>query len=105
MPDLRPDPRRPIDPAINSPGREGLTGTAPANLYAPGFERVGAGSEQCGEEPCWRLGNPQMFKDTHPHLFNIAGSKEPCRDNTLRAFSRATVARRPARQKRRRESG
>ena len=39
MPDLRPDPRRPIDPAINSPGREGLTGTAPASLYAPGLER------------------------------------------------------------------
>jgi Rieske Fe-S protein len=32
---VNPDPRRPIDPAINSPGREGLTGTAPANLYAP----------------------------------------------------------------------
>ena len=39
MADVRSDPRRPIDPAINSPGREGLTGTAPANLYAPGFER------------------------------------------------------------------
>jgi hypothetical protein len=21
-------------------------------------------SEFCGEEPCWRLRNPQMFKDT-----------------------------------------
>ena len=39
MPDVRPDPRRPVDPAINSPGREGLTGTAPASLYAPGLER------------------------------------------------------------------
>jgi hypothetical protein len=29
-------------------------------------------SEFCGKEPCRRLGNPQMFKDTHPHLFNIA---------------------------------
>src|ERR1700675_4393401 len=38
-------------------------------------------SEFCGEEPCWRLGNPQMFKDTHPHLFNIAGSKDACGDN------------------------
>ena len=35
----RPDPRHPVDPAINSPGREGLTGTAPASLYAPSFER------------------------------------------------------------------
>jgi len=25
-------------------------------------------SEFCSEEPCWRLGNPQMFKDTHSHL-------------------------------------
>jgi hypothetical protein len=28
------------------------------------------------KEPCWRLGNPKMFKDTHPHLFNIAGPKD-----------------------------
>jgi hypothetical protein len=34
-------------------------------------------SEFCGEEPGWRLGNPQMFKNTHPHLFNIAGSNVP----------------------------
>ena len=33
------DPRAPIDPAINTPGREGLTGTAPANVYAPSFDR------------------------------------------------------------------
>src|SRR4029434_9150253 len=33
------DPRAPIDPAINTPGREGLTGTAPANLYEPSFDR------------------------------------------------------------------
>src|SRR5712691_7334668 len=40
-------------------------------------------SEFCGEEPCWRLGNPQMFKDAHPHLLNIAGSKNSGGDNTL----------------------
>ena len=39
MSDARLDPRRSIDPAINSPGREGLTGTAPASLYAPSLER------------------------------------------------------------------
>jgi Rieske Fe-S protein len=33
------DPRRPVDPSIDTPGREGLTGTAPASLYAPSFER------------------------------------------------------------------
>jgi hypothetical protein len=32
-------------------------------------------SEFCGEEPCWRLRDPQMFEDTHPHLFDIAGSE------------------------------
>jgi hypothetical protein len=30
MADLTRDPRTSIDPAINTPGREGLTGTAPA---------------------------------------------------------------------------
>ena len=50
-------------------------------------------SEFCGEEPCWRLGNPQMFKDTHPHLFNIAGSKDSCGDNTSRVLSRAKAPR------------
>src|ERR1700733_7153174 len=50
-------------------------------------------SEFCGEEPCWRLGNSQMFKDTHPHLFNIAGSKDPFGDNTLRVLSRAKAPR------------
>jgi hypothetical protein len=44
-------------------------------------------SEFCGEEPCWRLGNPQMFKDAHSHLFNIAGPKHSCGDNTLRVLS------------------
>jgi hypothetical protein len=39
MADPRGDPRSRIDPAINTPGREGLTGTAPANLYAPSFDR------------------------------------------------------------------
>ena len=43
----------------------------------------GTFSEFCGEEPCWHLGNPKMFKDTHPHLFNIAGSKDSRGDNML----------------------
>src|SRR5258708_597341 len=46
-------------------------------------------SEFCGEEPCRRLGNPQMFKDTHPHLVDVAGSKDSRGDNTLRVWSRA----------------
>ena len=46
-------------------------------------------SKFCGEEPCWPLGNPQMLKDTHPHLFDIAGAKDSCGGNTLRVLSRA----------------
>jgi hypothetical protein len=53
----------------------------------------GTFSEFCGEEPCWRLGNPQMFNDTHPHLLNIAGSKDSRGDNTLRVLSGAKAPR------------
>ena len=49
--------------------------------------------EFCGEEPCWRLGNSQVFQDTHPHLFNIARTKDPCGDNTLHVLSRAKAPR------------
>ena len=50
-------------------------------------------SEFCGEEPCWRLSNPEMLKDTHAHLFKIAGSKHSCWDNTLRVSSSAKAPR------------
>lgn len=33
--DRQPDPRAPIDVRLDTPGREGLTGTAAANLYQP----------------------------------------------------------------------
>jgi nitrite reductase/ring-hydroxylating ferredoxin subunit len=39
MADLPQDPRSRIDVRIDSPGREGLTGTAPANVYAPAVDR------------------------------------------------------------------
>jgi nitrite reductase/ring-hydroxylating ferredoxin subunit len=62
MADARPDPRRPIDPAINSPGREGLTGTAPANLYAPGLEReqisIAPDFAPADAQPAWRQDFP-----------------------------------------------
>ena len=50
-------------------------------------------SEFCGEEPCWCLGNAQMFQDTHPHLFYITGSKDPRGDNTLYVSSGAKAPR------------
>jgi Rieske Fe-S protein len=56
------DPRRPIDPAINTAGREGLTGTAPANLYAPGFDReqvtIPPDFRPLDAQPAWRQDFP-----------------------------------------------
>ena len=49
--------------------------------------------EFCREEPCRRLGDSQMFEDPHPHLFDIAGTKDSCRDNPLRVLSRAKAPR------------
>jgi hypothetical protein len=54
----RRDPRAPIDPAIDSPGREGLAGTAPASLYAPSFERdqitIAPDFAPADAQPAWR---------------------------------------------------
>src|SRR5262245_47090736 len=56
------DPRSPVDPAINSPGREGLTGTAPASLYAPALEReqitVAPDFAPADAQPAWRQDFP-----------------------------------------------
>jgi nitrite reductase/ring-hydroxylating ferredoxin subunit len=43
------DPRRPLDVRIDSPGREGLTGTTPANVYAPTRD-----ADQITIAPDWR---------------------------------------------------
>ena len=62
MSDAHLDPRRSIDPAINSPGREGLTGTAPASLYAPSLERdqitVAPNFAPADAQPAWRQDFP-----------------------------------------------
>ena len=62
MADSRPDPRSPIDPAINTPGREGLTGTAPANVYAPSLDReaitVAPDFTPLDAQPAWRQDFP-----------------------------------------------
>jgi Rieske Fe-S protein len=62
MPHATPDPRAPIDPAINSAGREGLTGTAPASLYAPSFEReqitIAPDFAPAEAQPAWRQDFP-----------------------------------------------
>lgn len=62
MPERPRDPRAPIDPAINSPGREGLTGTAPASLHAPSFEReqitIAPDFAATDAQPAWRQDFP-----------------------------------------------
>src|SRR4030095_11421253 len=62
MADHTSDPRAPIDPAINSPGREGRTGTAPASLYAPSFERdqitIAPDFAPAEAKRAWRQGFP-----------------------------------------------
>ena len=62
MADALRDPRRAIDPAINSPGREGLTGTAPASLYAPAVEReqitIAPDFAPAEAQPAWRQDFP-----------------------------------------------
>ena len=62
MPELTSDPRRLLDPAINSPGREGLTGTAPASLYAPAVEReqitIAPDFAPADVQPAWRQDFP-----------------------------------------------
>jgi Rieske Fe-S protein len=60
--DSGPDPRSPIDPAINTPGREGLTGTAPASLYAPSPDReaitIAPDFAPLDAQPAWRQDFP-----------------------------------------------
>ena len=62
MADSARDPRGPIDAAIDSPGREGLTGTAPADLYAPSFEReqitIAPDFAPAEAQPAWRQDFP-----------------------------------------------
>jgi Rieske Fe-S protein len=62
MADRRFDPRGPIDPAIDSPGREGLTGTAPASFYAPPVEReqitIAPDFTPAEAQPAWRQDFP-----------------------------------------------
>jgi len=58
MSEATPDPRAPIDVQINSPGREGLTGTAPANRYGPVAEReqitIAPDFAPADAQPAWR---------------------------------------------------
>ena len=52
------DPRSSLDPRIDSPGREGLTGTAPANAYIPLRDpeqvTIAPDARPMEQQPAWR---------------------------------------------------
>jgi Rieske Fe-S protein len=56
------DPRAPIDVRIDTPGREGLTGTAPATLYRSLHDAedvtVAPDGRPMSEQPAWRTDFP-----------------------------------------------
>ena len=56
------DPRARVDAHINSPGREGLTGTAPADLYGAGTDReeltIAPDGRPAAAQPAWRQDFP-----------------------------------------------
>jgi nitrite reductase/ring-hydroxylating ferredoxin subunit len=62
MADVSDDPRTPIDVRVNSAGREGLTGTAPANLYARTADReqitIAPDFKPIEAQPAWRQDFP-----------------------------------------------
>jgi Rieske Fe-S protein len=62
MADVRRDPRASLDPTIDSPGREGLTGTAPASLYTrmSGREQITIAPDGAplDAQPAWRQDFP-----------------------------------------------
>jgi Rieske Fe-S protein len=62
MADLNPDPRALIDPTIDTPGREGLTGTAPADLYTRAIARehitIAPDGGPPDAQPAWRQDFP-----------------------------------------------
>ena len=56
------EPRPALDPLVDSPGREGLAGTAPANLYAPRDRReeitIPPDFRPSEAQPAWRQDFP-----------------------------------------------
>ena len=63
------DPKRPVDPRVDSPGREGLTGTAPAELYTPIARReeitIAPDFRPPEQQPAWRQDFPIDWPQDH----------------------------------------
>ena len=69
MAEPRDDPRAPIDARINSPGREGLTGTAPETLYSPIADHeqitIAPDGRPVSAQPAWRRDFPIDWPQDH----------------------------------------
>jgi Rieske Fe-S protein len=63
------DPRAPIDPAVRTAGREGLTGTAPATVFGDLSPReditIAPDFRPAGEQPAWRQDFPIDWPQDH----------------------------------------
>jgi len=63
------DPRHRVDARIDSPGREGLTGTAPANLYTRSRDAeqitIAPDGRPMAEQPAWRTDFPIDWPQDH----------------------------------------
>ena len=63
------DPRAAIDARIDTPGREGLTGTAPANLYRRLADEeaitIAPDGRPMAEQPAWRTDFPIDWPQDH----------------------------------------
>ena len=63
------NPRSPLDPQINSPGREGLAGTAPGDLYAraPYGDEITIAPDfrPSQDQPAWRRDFPIDWPEDH----------------------------------------
>jgi nitrite reductase/ring-hydroxylating ferredoxin subunit len=67
--DREDDPRGPIDVRIDTPGREGLTGTAPASLYRPVHDAeqitIAPDGRPMDQQPAWRTDFPIDWPQDH----------------------------------------
>jgi Rieske Fe-S protein len=63
------DPRAPLDIRIDTPGREGLTGTTPADMYKPvqeaGQITIAPDWRPMEEQPAWRTDFPIDWPQDH----------------------------------------
>jgi nitrite reductase/ring-hydroxylating ferredoxin subunit len=63
------DPRAPLDIRIDGPGREGLTGTAPASVYSPVRESeqvtIAPDGLPMDQQPAWRTDFPIDWPQDH----------------------------------------